>query len=109
MIASRKSNGEKREMKVEEARPVIEDMVSERLISDDAVSSHLLLLYPADPLARGVRGTTEAGNQLPLVRTAEMTCMAIGRCSHITLLPQIPERLRIVGGPGCLVLPERAL
>lgn len=38
VIASRKSNGEKREMKVEEARPVIEDMVSERLISDDAVS-----------------------------------------------------------------------
>ena len=39
VIASRKSNGEKREMKVEEARPIIEDMVSERLISDDAVSS----------------------------------------------------------------------
>ena len=37
VIASRKSNGEKREMKVEEARPIIEDMVSERLISDDAV------------------------------------------------------------------------
>ena len=42
VIASRKSNGEKREMRVEEARPIIEDMVSERLISDDAVS-HLLL------------------------------------------------------------------
>ena len=43
VIASRKSNGEKREMRVEEARPVIEDMVSERLISDDAVSHHVLL------------------------------------------------------------------
>ena len=40
VIASRKSNGEKREMRVEEARPIIEDMVSERLISDDAVSHH---------------------------------------------------------------------
>lgn len=38
VIASRKNSGEKREMKVSEARPIIEDMVSERLISDDAVS-----------------------------------------------------------------------
>ena len=45
MIASRKSSGEKREMKVEEARPIIEDMVSERLISDDAVRSRLLLCH----------------------------------------------------------------
>jgi len=43
VIASRKNNGEKREMKVEEARPIIEDLVSERLISDDAVSFRLLL------------------------------------------------------------------
>lgn len=43
VIASRKNNGEKREMKVEEARPIIEDLVSERLISDDAVSLRLLL------------------------------------------------------------------
>ncbi len=39
VIAARKNSGEKREMKVSEARPIIEDMVSERLISDDAVSS----------------------------------------------------------------------
>lgn len=38
VIASRKNSGEKREMKVSEAQPIIEDMVSERLISDDAVS-----------------------------------------------------------------------
>ena len=37
VIASRKSSAEKRELKIAEARPIIEDMVSERLISDDAV------------------------------------------------------------------------
>ena len=37
VIASRKHSGEKREMKISEARPIIEDLVSERLISDDAV------------------------------------------------------------------------
>jgi hypothetical protein len=44
VIASRKSNGEKREMRVEEARPIIEDMVSERLISDDAVCRRMLVV-----------------------------------------------------------------
>ncbi len=46
VIAARKNSGEKREMKVSEARPIIEDIVSERLISDDAVSSvvsHIVL------------------------------------------------------------------
>ena len=42
VIASRKHSGEKREMKIAEARPIIEDMTSERLISDDAVPSPCL-------------------------------------------------------------------
>lgn len=45
VIAARKNSGEKREMKVSEARPIIEDMVSERLISDDAVSSLVVPFY----------------------------------------------------------------
>ncbi|CAL5229202.1 g12484 [Coccomyxa viridis] len=48
VIASRKSNGEKREMKVEEARPIIEDMVSERLISDDAVQREAIQAVEQD-------------------------------------------------------------
>jgi hypothetical protein len=49
VIASRKSSAEKREMKIAEARPIIEDMVSERLISDDAVRAFLLSPLPDLP------------------------------------------------------------
>ncbi|KAK9917368.1 hypothetical protein WJX75_003610 [Coccomyxa subellipsoidea] len=48
VIASRKNSGEKREMKVSEARPIIEDMVSERLISDDAVQREAIQAVEQD-------------------------------------------------------------
>lgn len=46
VISTRKSS-EKREMKVSEARPIIEDMVSERIISEEMVRRFFTALYIA--------------------------------------------------------------
>ena len=79
VIASRKHSGEKREMRIAEAKPIIEEMVSERLISDDAVRREPFCpgqaCYRISQMTKSIHAAYAASHRLCIMRL--FTCFRL--------------------------------